>query len=77
MDPWLYYGHSKLCNVLFTRELARRLEAMGGERRDVYANVVHPGFVVTNLFRHVADVYTNRGSMMRPMVSGVWFVDSR
>ena len=26
-DPWLYYGHSKLCNILFTKALARRLSA--------------------------------------------------
>src|SRR5688572_27137240 len=24
--PWVQYGRSKLCNILFTRELARRLE---------------------------------------------------
>lgn len=36
------YSHSKLCNVLFTRELARRLDAAG---RDVSANSVHPGAI--------------------------------
>ncbi len=36
------YGRSKLCNVLFTRELARRLEGGG-----VTANCLHPGFVAT------------------------------
>ncbi len=36
------YGRSKLCNVLFTRELARRLRGMG-----VTANCLHPGFVAT------------------------------
>jgi NAD(P)-dependent dehydrogenase (short-subunit alcohol dehydrogenase family) len=36
------YGRSKLCNVLFTRELARRLEGSG-----VTANCLHPGFVAT------------------------------
>lgn len=38
------YCDSKLCNVLFTRELARRLEGTG-----VTANSVHPGVVHTNL----------------------------
>lgn len=38
------YGRSKLANVLFTYELARRLE---GE--DVTANCLHPGGVNTNL----------------------------
>jgi NAD(P)-dependent dehydrogenase (short-subunit alcohol dehydrogenase family) len=38
------YGQSKLANVLFTYELARRLE---GTR--VTANALHPGYVATNL----------------------------
>lgn len=36
------YGRSKLCNILFTRELARRLAGAG-----VTANCLHPGFVAT------------------------------
>jgi NAD(P)-dependent dehydrogenase (short-subunit alcohol dehydrogenase family) len=36
------YGASKLCNILFTRELARRLEGSG-----VTANCFHPGFVAS------------------------------
>jgi NAD(P)-dependent dehydrogenase (short-subunit alcohol dehydrogenase family) len=36
------YGTSKLCNILFTRELARRLQGTG-----VTANCLHPGFVST------------------------------
>lgn len=36
------YGRSKLMNILFTRELARRLSGTG-----VMANCLHPGFVAT------------------------------
>jgi len=36
------YGRSKLCNILFTRELARRWRGTG-----VTANCLHPGFVAT------------------------------
>jgi NAD(P)-dependent dehydrogenase (short-subunit alcohol dehydrogenase family) len=36
------YGRSKLCNILFTRELARRLR-----NRGVTVNCLHPGFVAT------------------------------
>jgi NAD(P)-dependent dehydrogenase (short-subunit alcohol dehydrogenase family) len=38
------YGQSKLCNILFTRELARRLEGSG-----VTVNALHPGAVATRL----------------------------
>lgn len=38
------YGQSKLANILFTRELARRLEGTG-----MTANCFHPGAVRTNL----------------------------
>jgi NAD(P)-dependent dehydrogenase (short-subunit alcohol dehydrogenase family) len=40
--PLRAYGRSKLCNILFTRELARRLKGNG-----VTANCLHPGFVAT------------------------------
>jgi NAD(P)-dependent dehydrogenase (short-subunit alcohol dehydrogenase family) len=36
------YGRSKLCNILFTRELARSLQGT-----NVTANCLHPGFVAT------------------------------
>jgi NAD(P)-dependent dehydrogenase (short-subunit alcohol dehydrogenase family) len=52
------YGRSKLCNILFTRELARRLN---GTR--VTANCLHPGFVDTRfgdesggLFSHLIRI---------------------
>ena len=40
------YRQSKLCNVLFSNELARRLD-----RREVTSNAVHPGDVATNVVR--------------------------
>ncbi|KAB0351081.1 hypothetical protein FD754_015938 [Muntiacus muntjak] len=42
------YSRSKLANILFIRELARRLEGT-----NVTVNVLHPGIVRTNLERHV------------------------
>lgn len=43
--PFKVYGLSKLCNILFTRELARRLEGAG--ITGITANCFHPGFVAT------------------------------
>jgi NAD(P)-dependent dehydrogenase (short-subunit alcohol dehydrogenase family) len=38
------YGRSKLCNILFTRELSRRWRGRG-----VTVNCLHPGFVATRI----------------------------
>ena len=40
------YGKSKLANILFTRELARRWDDTG-----ITANAVHPGFVASRFGR--------------------------
>jgi len=42
-NGWRAYGQSKLANILFTLELARRLDGTG-----VTANALHPGFVASN-----------------------------
>jgi WW domain-containing oxidoreductase len=46
-DPWRFYGQSKFANMLFAKELARRL---AGTRQT--ANAVHPGVIRTNIIRH-------------------------
>ncbi|HEU0185270.1 MAG TPA: SDR family oxidoreductase [Blastocatellia bacterium] len=48
---WKAYAQSKLANVLFTYELARRLEGTG-----VTANCLHPGVVGTNLFNSIGGL---------------------
>jgi NAD(P)-dependent dehydrogenase (short-subunit alcohol dehydrogenase family) len=53
------YGQSKLCNMLFTRELARRLAGT-----DVTVNAVHPGAVATRLG-------TNNGRWARLLIKGL------
>jgi NAD(P)-dependent dehydrogenase (short-subunit alcohol dehydrogenase family) len=56
------YGRSKLCNILFTRELARQLAGTG-----VTANCLHPGFVATNFGQRDAGLlfgWVLRGAMM-------------
>ena len=53
------YGQSKLCNVLFTHALARRLEGKG-----VTVNAVHPGVVATGLNREAPPhVQVPRGAL--------------
>ena len=53
------YSMSKLANVLFTYELARRLEGS-----DVTANALHPGFVASNFGRSNGGVW----NMFMPVV---------
>jgi len=48
---WRAYAQSKLANILFTYELARRLEGTG-----VVTNALHPGFVATNFGRNNRSV---------------------
>ncbi|MFF6999174.1 oxidoreductase [Streptomyces sp. NPDC008313] len=43
---WIAYGRSKTANLLFTHELARRLEVTGS---GVVAAAAHPGYASTNL----------------------------
>ncbi|XP_055603257.1 retinol dehydrogenase 11-like isoform X2 [Uranotaenia lowii] len=46
-DKWAAYTQSKLCNVLFSRHLAKRLRGTG-----VHTYCVHPGTVDTELLRY-------------------------
>ena len=46
------YGQSKLANILFARELAKRLEGTG-----VTANSLHPGLIMTEIFRHFSSLF--------------------
>jgi retinol dehydrogenase-12 len=51
--PFQVYGTTKLCNILFTRELARRLAA-----QRVTANSLHPGFVATRFGDEAGGLYS-------------------
>lgn len=49
-DPWQRYGQSKLANILFAKQLAKRFEGTAKT-----ANALHPGVIRTNLARHLPD----------------------
>ncbi|HEV2033222.1 MAG TPA: SDR family oxidoreductase [Candidatus Dormibacteraeota bacterium] len=76
---FIRYGQTKLANVLFTAELARRLEGTG-----VTANCFHPGLVATGITRElggmaritmrVADAFSRRPQKGAETL--VWLVDS-
>jgi NAD(P)-dependent dehydrogenase (short-subunit alcohol dehydrogenase family) len=60
---WRAYGQSKLMNILFTTELARRL---AGTR--VTANTLHPGFVASNFGKSEGPFWTAAFTLMRPFM---------
>ena len=58
------YDNSKLANILFTMELARRLEGTG-----VTANALHPGFVATGFAKNNGKVIATLVSIFAPLVA--------
>ena len=73
------YGETKLANILFTVELARRLAGTG-----VTANCFHPGFVATGFNRNNGFLMRIGMAISRPFARSaskgaqtlVWLVDS-
>jgi retinol dehydrogenase 12 len=62
-DSWRSYSNSKLANILFTRELARRLEGTG-----VTANCAHPGVVRTGFGRDASPLLRIGLTIARPFL---------
>jgi len=73
------YGQTKLANILFTAELARRLEGSG-----VTATCFHPGLVASGFNRNNGPLMSLVMSLLRPFARSpergadtlVWLVDS-
>lgn len=55
------YGETKLANILFTYELARRLDGT-----DVTANALHPGFVASNFGHGETRLWDMAFTLARP-----------
>jgi WW domain-containing oxidoreductase len=62
-EPWRQYGQSKLANILFARELARKFAGTAKT-----ANTLHPGVISTNLGRHMNPVATAAFAIAKPLV---------
>ena len=62
-DSWRSYANSKLANILFTRELARRLDGTG-----VTANCAHPGVVRTGFGRESRPLLKVGITIARPFM---------
>lgn len=60
---WRSYSNSKLANILFTRELARRLDGTG-----VTANCAHPGVVRTGFGRDASPLMKVGITIARPFL---------
>ena len=58
------YGNSKLENILFTIELARRLEGTG-----VTVNALHPGLVATGFAKNNGRLIASLVSLFMPLVA--------
>jgi NAD(P)-dependent dehydrogenase (short-subunit alcohol dehydrogenase family) len=79
MRGFARYGETKLANILFTAELARRLAGSG-----VTANCFHPGFVASGFNRNNGPVLSAAMTLLRPFSRSpekgaatlVWLVDS-
>ena len=54
-EPKVIYARTKLCNILFMKELARRLKE--AKIDGVTANAVNPGGVRTAIFRHARKAF--------------------
>ena len=61
-SAWPAYGRSKLANILFAGELARRFAGTAKT-----ANAAHPGVISTNLGRHMNPVAAASMALVAPL----------
>jgi NAD(P)-dependent dehydrogenase (short-subunit alcohol dehydrogenase family) len=61
-SSWAAYSQSKLANVMFTYELARRLDGTG-----ITANCLHPGFVGSDFAKNNGKLYAWVMTLMKPL----------
>lgn len=66
-STWGAYGRSKLANILFTRELARRLHEEGSP---ITANCFHPGVIASGFGHNNGALMTAVMTLARPFLTG-------
>ncbi|XP_072015689.1 retinol dehydrogenase 11-like [Amphiura filiformis] len=66
-EPTIAYARSKLANIYFTKELAKRLKGTG-----VTSYAVHPGAVETELGRNVSSAYPIFSFLMPLVQRTLW-----
>jgi NAD(P)-dependent dehydrogenase (short-subunit alcohol dehydrogenase family) len=79
LNGFVRYGQTKLANILFTAELARRVEGTG-----VSAYCYHPGIVATGFNRNNGSIMNAAMLAIKPFVRGpergartlVWLADA-
>lgn len=64
--PFQVYGQSKLANILFTYELARRIQGS-----NVTANTLHPGFISSNFGKSEGGIWKPVFTLLRPFMINV------
>ena len=62
--PLKAYGRSKLCNILFTRALARRLDP-----REIVAASLHPGVIATKIGDHAGNIAGWGWRLVKPFLT--------
>ncbi|KAL4592564.1 hypothetical protein LXL04_005564 [Taraxacum kok-saghyz] len=62
------YGQSKLANILHANELARRLKEEGV---NITANSLHPGFIITEIFRDFTIFKVICNAILRHVVKDI------
>jgi len=63
-SPWTAYGQSKLANLLFAKQLAKRLTDAGSSAT---ANAVHPGVIVSGLQRSMPAIQRVSMAVIAPI----------
>ena len=62
-SPWLAYGQSKLCNILFANHLASQILS-----KNQTSNSLHPGMIPTNLNRHLHPIRVAAFRCAKPFI---------